>query len=155
MSEDKKTVKKPMTGNEYLESLDDGREVYIFGERVKNVTTHPAFRNSARMTARMYDAMHDESKASILRSPTDTGSGGYTQPSSKHHDLSDDLVASRDAIAEWQRIGTVGWAARQITKPALSLQWALCQSFLVNTKAMLAAGTKKPKKTYCTGITPL
>ena len=56
MSEDKNTVKKPMTGDEYLESLDDGREVYIFGERVKNVTTHPAFRNSARMTARMYDA---------------------------------------------------------------------------------------------------
>ena len=80
MNKQKKSVKKPMTGDEYLESLNDGREVYIFGERVKNVTTHPAFRNSARMTARMYDAMHDESKASVLRTPTDTGSGGYTQP---------------------------------------------------------------------------
>ncbi len=25
----------PMTGNEYLASLDDGREVYIYGERVE------------------------------------------------------------------------------------------------------------------------
>ena len=43
---------KPMTGEEFLESLRDGREVYIYGERVKDVTTHPAFRNTARMIAR-------------------------------------------------------------------------------------------------------
>ncbi len=39
-------VSKPQTGKEYLESLNDGREVYIYGERVKDVTTHPAFRNT-------------------------------------------------------------------------------------------------------------
>ena len=39
--------KRPFTGAEFLESLRDGREVYIYGERVKDVTTHPAFRNSA------------------------------------------------------------------------------------------------------------
>ena len=50
---------KPMTGREYLASLDDGREVYIYGERVKKVTEHPAFRNTARMIARLYDALHD------------------------------------------------------------------------------------------------
>ena len=38
----------PMTGAEYLESIDDGREVNIYGERVKNITDHPAFRNTAR-----------------------------------------------------------------------------------------------------------
>jgi 4-hydroxyphenylacetate 3-hydroxylase N terminal len=42
----------PCTGAEYLESLKDGREIYIYGERVKDVTTHPAFRNSARMVVR-------------------------------------------------------------------------------------------------------
>ena len=40
-----------MTGQEYLESLNDGREIWIYGEKVKNVTTHPAFRNSCRMIA--------------------------------------------------------------------------------------------------------
>ena len=51
---------RPFTGAEYLESLRDGREVYIYGERVKDVTTHPAFRNAARSIARLYDALHDE-----------------------------------------------------------------------------------------------
>ena len=43
------------TGAEFLDSIQDGREIYIYGERVKNVTQHPAFRNSARMVARWYD----------------------------------------------------------------------------------------------------
>jgi 4-hydroxyphenylacetate 3-monooxygenase len=36
---------RPQTGAEYLESLRDGREVYIYGQRVEDVTKHPAFRN--------------------------------------------------------------------------------------------------------------
>src|SRR5437899_8536067 len=49
----------PMTGQQYLDSLQDGREVYIYGERVKDVVTHRAFRNAARSIARLYDALHD------------------------------------------------------------------------------------------------
>ena len=48
----------PYTGQEFLDSLDDGREVWIYGERVGNITAHPAFRNTARMIARLYDALH-------------------------------------------------------------------------------------------------
>src|SRR5690348_11308606 len=33
----------PMTARRYLDSLKDGREVWIDGERVADVTTHPAF----------------------------------------------------------------------------------------------------------------
>jgi 4-hydroxyphenylacetate 3-monooxygenase len=43
------------TGNEHLESLRDGRVVYIGAERVDDVTTHPAFRNAARSIAAIYD----------------------------------------------------------------------------------------------------
>ena len=50
---------RPLTGDEYIESMRDSREIYIYGERVKDVTTHPAFRNTIRMTARLYDALHD------------------------------------------------------------------------------------------------
>ncbi len=42
-----------MTGAEYLASLDDGREVWLRGERVKDIANHPAFRNSARSIARI------------------------------------------------------------------------------------------------------
>ena len=40
-----------MTGDEYLESLRDGRKVYIGREVVEDVTSHPAFRNAARSFA--------------------------------------------------------------------------------------------------------
>jgi len=101
----------PQTGAEYLASLRDGREVYIYGERVKDVTTHPAFRNTARMVARLYDALHDETRKHKLLSPTDTGNGGVTHAFFKAPRSMADLLAGREAIAEWARL-TYGWMGR-------------------------------------------
>ena len=36
------------TGKEHLESLRDGRVVYVGGERIDDVTTHPWFRKRPR-----------------------------------------------------------------------------------------------------------
>ena len=55
--------------------MRDGREIYIYGERVKDVTTHPAFRNSAASVALLYDALHAKETKDVLTAPTDTGSG--------------------------------------------------------------------------------
>src|ERR1700733_12632515 len=90
---------RPFTGKEYLESLRDGREVYIYGERVKDVTTHPAFRNAAASIALLYDALHDAKTKDVLTGPTDTGSGGYTMKFFKAARSSQDVIAQRDAIA--------------------------------------------------------
>ena len=43
------------TGDEYLRSLNDGRQVFVDGEKVADVTGHPAFREAARSVARLYD----------------------------------------------------------------------------------------------------
>jgi 4-hydroxyphenylacetate 3-monooxygenase len=43
------------TGAEYLRSLKDGRGVFVDGERVKDVTAHPAFRQAARSIAGLMD----------------------------------------------------------------------------------------------------
>lgn len=43
------------TGAQHLASLKDGRAVYIDGERVADVTTHPAFRNAVRSSCALYD----------------------------------------------------------------------------------------------------
>jgi 4-hydroxyphenylacetate 3-monooxygenase len=43
------------TGDEHLESLRDGRSVYIDGQRVDDVTTHPACRNAVASAALLYD----------------------------------------------------------------------------------------------------
>ena len=101
---DATTTTRPMTGDEYIESLRDGREVWIYGERVKDVTTHPAFRNPVRMVARLYDALHDPEKKDVLTTETDTGSGGYTHKFFKTARSTEELVGDRDAIAEWARI---------------------------------------------------
>src|SRR5215470_15331837 len=47
------------TGTEHLESLRDGRVVYLGSERVDDVTSHPAFRNAARTVAALYDMKAD------------------------------------------------------------------------------------------------
>jgi 4-hydroxyphenylacetate 3-monooxygenase len=107
----KQTATRPFTGAEYLESLRDGREVWIYGERVKDITTHPAFRNSTRMVARLYDALHDPAKKNVLTTETDTGNGGFTHKFFRTPRNAEDLVGARDAIAEWARM-TYGWMGR-------------------------------------------
>jgi 4-hydroxyphenylacetate 3-monooxygenase len=105
------TRQRPLTGDEYLESLRDGREVWIYGERVKDVTTHPAFRNTARMIARLYDALHDPAMKDELTRPTDTGSGGFTHKYYVAARSAEELVADRNAIAAWSRLN-YGWIGR-------------------------------------------
>src|SRR6202795_4507040 len=99
---------RPFTGAEFLESLRDGREVYIYGEKVKDVTKHPAFRNAAASVALLYDALHDDKTHTVLTAPTDTGSGGYTHKFFKAARSREEMIAQRDAIAAWARI-TYGW----------------------------------------------
>ena len=102
---------RPFNGKEYIESLKDDREVYIYGERVKDVTTHPAFRNSVQSIAKLYDALHVDSTKEILTCETDTGSGGYTHRFFKYAHNSKELFLQRDAMAEWAKM-TYGWMGR-------------------------------------------
>jgi len=47
------------TGEQYRDSIRDGREVYINGERVTDVPSHPAFKPLVDVRARIYDMQHD------------------------------------------------------------------------------------------------
>ncbi|MEU1595101.1 4-hydroxyphenylacetate 3-hydroxylase N-terminal domain-containing protein [Streptomyces sp. NPDC005708] len=99
---DAQKVIEPPTGADFLESIRDGRVVYFDGERVKDVTTHPAFSTSARSFARMYDALHDPARRDVLTYVTERGTRShkfYKLPAS-----SQDLFEARDAIAEWARM---------------------------------------------------
>ena len=111
MLEDKTKATRPINGDEYIESLRDSREVWIYGERVKDVTTHPAFRNPIRMVARLYDALHDPEQKDVLTTKTDTGSGGFTQKFFRAPKSVEDVVGDRDAIAAWARM-SYGWMGR-------------------------------------------
>ena len=105
------TPSRPPTGAEYLAGLRDDREIWIYGARVKDVTKHPAFRNSAQSIARLYDALHDPAASKTLTTPTDTGNGSFTHAFFKAPRTQQDLIASRDAIAGWQRM-VYGWMGR-------------------------------------------
>ncbi len=48
-----------MNGKEYLESIRDGRVIYVGKERIRDQTTHPAFAGGARTYAALYDMKAD------------------------------------------------------------------------------------------------
>jgi 4-hydroxyphenylacetate 3-monooxygenase len=102
---------RPLTGDEYVESLRDDREIYLYGDRVRDVTTHPAFHNPIRMTARLYDALHDPAQRDVLTGPTDTGGNGYTHRFFTTSHSVEDMVADQRAIAAWARL-SYGWMGR-------------------------------------------
>ena len=54
------------TGEQYRESIRDGREVWIEGERVKDVTAHPAFKPIVDVRARIYDMAHDPATREVM-----------------------------------------------------------------------------------------
>ena len=58
------------TGVEHINSLKDGRTVYIDGKLVDDVTAHPAFRNSVRSAGALYDfPARDENAEAMTFTP--------------------------------------------------------------------------------------
>jgi 4-hydroxyphenylacetate 3-monooxygenase len=76
------------TGKEYKDSLADGREVWIDGELVADVTTHPAFKPIVDVRARIYDMASDpETAATMTYTDDETGeicAIGGKPPRTKH-----------------------------------------------------------------------
>jgi 4-hydroxyphenylacetate 3-monooxygenase len=98
-----------MSGSEYLDSLRDDRAVYLYGERVTDVTTHPAFRNSARSVARLYDTLLDPEQRDALTTTDRFGIRTHRFFTSSYS--AQELLSARDAIARWARL-TYGFMGR-------------------------------------------
>lgn len=98
-----------LSGQEYLDSLDDGREIWFEGERVSSITTHPAFAEAARSIRGLYDSLHDPAQQETLTSVDPFGhrTHRFFAPSYS----AEDLRQSRTAIESWQR-QTYGWMGR-------------------------------------------
>jgi 4-hydroxyphenylacetate 3-monooxygenase len=54
------------TGSQYLDSIRDGREVYINGGRVKDVTQHAMMKPLIDIRARIYDMQHADRSRELL-----------------------------------------------------------------------------------------
>jgi 4-hydroxyphenylacetate 3-monooxygenase len=55
-----------LTGKEYLDSIRDGRVIYVGGERIEDATAHPAFAGGARTYAALYDMKADPANRDIM-----------------------------------------------------------------------------------------
>ncbi|SEN50490.1 4-hydroxyphenylacetate 3-monooxygenase [Gemmobacter aquatilis] len=54
------------TGTEYRDSIRDGREVYVNGEKVRDVATHPMFKPLVDIRARIHDMAHDPATRDVM-----------------------------------------------------------------------------------------
>jgi 4-hydroxyphenylacetate 3-monooxygenase oxygenase component len=111
-------------GKEYLQSLRDGRALYVRGEKVADVTTHPAFREASRTLAGLFDLQHDPHHSETLtyKSPAtgDPVSVSYLMPKS-----GEDLVRRRRAnrlVAE-QTYGMISRTPNLLAQ--IVTQWAM------------------------------
>ena len=55
-----------MTGDGYRDSIRDGREVWINGERVEDVPAHPLFKPIVDVRARVYDMAHEDRYRDVM-----------------------------------------------------------------------------------------
>ena len=96
------------TGTDYLAALKDDREIYIDGQRVHDVASHPAFAPIAATVAELFDLAADPATAMTYTAP-ETGDEAnlvHSIPRSQ-----DDLASRRRAIQTWAR-HTHGWVGR-------------------------------------------
>jgi 4-hydroxyphenylacetate 3-monooxygenase len=54
------------TGAQYQDSIDDGRQVWIDGEKVTRVTDHPMFRPIVGARARIFDLAHEPTSQAVM-----------------------------------------------------------------------------------------
>ena len=57
------------TGAQFLRGLNDDREIWLEGERVPDVTTHPKLARAARTLGRIYDLQHQSELAEDMSFP--------------------------------------------------------------------------------------
>jgi len=109
------------SGVDYTTRLQKtSREVWINGERVEDVTTHPALRRPVEQIAGLYDMQHDPACRDMLTRPGPDGPIGtaFAVPHTY-----DDLVARRKAFAVWARatLGLMGRAPDFLNTTVMAL----------------------------------
>lgn len=87
------------TGAQYTQSIQDGREIFIYGDKVADVTTSPSFRNAAASVAALYDFQSAPENAGLMTYETEEGGRAnriWQLPKSYA-----ELVERRKALEAW------------------------------------------------------
>lgn len=110
------------TGEEYKDSIRDGRQVWIDGEKVDDVTTHPMFKPIVDIRARIYDMGHDSATANLM-TYVDDETGETCAIGSKPPKVKDDWRAKRasvDAVLD-----DVGGVVTRVGDETVGEMWSL------------------------------
>jgi 4-hydroxyphenylacetate 3-monooxygenase len=110
------------TGEAYRESLRDGREVWIDGEKVQDVTTHPAFKPIVDVRARIYDLAHEDATREVM-SYVDVESGERCAVGSKPPLTKEDWRAKRAAVDTV--LDDVGGVVTRVGDETVGEMWSL------------------------------
>jgi 4-hydroxyphenylacetate 3-monooxygenase len=89
-------------GKRHVESLRDGRQVYLDGKLVSDVTTHPAYRNAVASAGALYDYQSDPANAE--RMTFDLGGGHRVNRAWELPRSYAQLVERRKALTEWAEV---------------------------------------------------
>jgi 4-hydroxyphenylacetate 3-monooxygenase len=88
------------TGDQFLAALRDDRQIFMDGERVRDVTTDPRFAGAAQSMAELYDMQHAAAltERMIFASPSSGAPVGlsFIEPRSV-----DDLIRRRGMVKTW------------------------------------------------------
>ena len=98
------------TGAQYIQSLQDGRTIYLDGARIEDPTTHPAYRNAVQSVASLYDFQDAPENRELMTFP----SPATGEPVGRCWQLPtsyDELVQRRLSLVKWAE-GSYGFFGR-------------------------------------------
>lgn len=110
------------TGDEYRESIRDGRKVYVNGEQVDDVTKHPMFKPIVDRRARIYDMAHEESTQAVM-TYADEETGELNAIGNRLPHTQDDWWDKRRAVDTVQRES--GGVVTRVGDETIGEMWSL------------------------------
>ena len=110
------------TGEQYRDSIRDGREVWIDGQRVEDVPSHPAFKPIVDVRARIYDMAH-EAECREVMSYLDEETGERNAVGLKLPKQQADWHAKREAVDTVMR--DIGGVVTRVGDETVGEMWSL------------------------------
>ena len=108
------------TGQEYRDSIRDGRRIWINGERVTNVTAHPQFKPLVDIRARIFDMQHEAGHQELM---TVTQDGERNALGSALPYSQDDWWAKRRATDHM--LNEIGGVVTRVGDETVGEMWSL------------------------------
>jgi 4-hydroxyphenylacetate 3-monooxygenase len=100
---EKGTPMECKTGLEHIQSLKDGRTVYIDGKLVDDVTIHPAYRNAVASAALLYDYQSRPENLELMTFLPEGGTRRVSRCWQMPRDY-EQLVQRRKALQAWAQV---------------------------------------------------